>query len=167
MFSSKETSSLETLKWVLLPSGTWDAFRYWFSLIRGCLACGCGLSLCRLCLHAGNTSVFGSQELGVPVTHSNVEVVCGSDVVFVAVKPHLVQHVLGEISQHVTDRHIIVSVAAGVTLATLEEVSVWSLLVWIVTRLCGHQEMTWASLSIASFYPRTRLSSGWCRTSPV
>lgn len=62
------------------------------------------------------------QELGIAVTHSNLEVVCGSDVVFVAVKPHLVQLVLNEVSQHVTDRHIIVSVAAGVTLATMEEV---------------------------------------------
>ncbi|XP_056270518.1 pyrroline-5-carboxylate reductase 3 [Pseudoliparis swirei] len=61
------------------------------------------------------------QELGIAVTHSNVEVVSGSDVVFVAVKPHLVQPVLNEISLHVTDRHIIVSVAAGVTLTTLEE----------------------------------------------
>lgn len=69
------------------------------------------------------SSISGFQELGVPVTHSNTEVVCGSDVVFIAVKPHLVPHILGEISQHVTDRHIIVSVAAGVTLATLEEVS--------------------------------------------
>ncbi|CAJ1061186.1 pyrroline-5-carboxylate reductase 3 isoform X1 [Xyrichtys novacula] len=62
------------------------------------------------------------QELGIPVTHSNVEVVCGSDVVFVAVKPHLVPLVLSEVSQYITDRHIIVSVAAGVTLSTLEEI---------------------------------------------
>ncbi|KAM4549338.1 pyrroline-5-carboxylate reductase 3 isoform 1-T1 [Odontesthes bonariensis] len=61
------------------------------------------------------------QELGVAVTHSNLEVVCGSDVVFVAVKPHLVPFIVREISPHVTDRHVIVSVAAGVTLATLEE----------------------------------------------
>ncbi|KAK1896837.1 Pyrroline-5-carboxylate reductase 3 [Dissostichus eleginoides] len=61
------------------------------------------------------------QELGVAVTHSNEEVVSGSDLVFVAVKPHLVAPVLTEISEHVTERHIIVSVAAGVTLATLEE----------------------------------------------
>ncbi|XP_067370750.1 pyrroline-5-carboxylate reductase 3 isoform X1 [Channa argus] len=61
------------------------------------------------------------QELGIAVTHSNVEVVCSSDVVFVAVKPHLVPLVLNEISQYITERHIIVSVAAGVTLATLEE----------------------------------------------
>lgn len=69
---------------------------------------------------------FFCQELGINVSNSNVEVVCGSDVVFVAVKPHLVPHVLSEISQHVTDHHIIVSVAAGVTLATLEEVSAQS-----------------------------------------
>lgn len=61
------------------------------------------------------------QELGISTTHSNVEVVCGSDVVFVAVKPHLVPVVLSEISLHVSERNIIVSVAAGVTMATLEE----------------------------------------------
>lgn len=61
------------------------------------------------------------QEMGITFTNSNVEVVCGSDIVFVAVKPYLVQDVLNQVSQYVTDRHIVVSVAAGVTLATLEE----------------------------------------------
>ncbi|CAL9695478.1 unnamed protein product [Knipowitschia caucasica] len=61
------------------------------------------------------------QELGISVTNSNVELVCGSDIVFVAVKPHLVRNVLNEISVLITDRHIIVSVAAGITLETLEE----------------------------------------------
>ncbi|XP_061634487.1 pyrroline-5-carboxylate reductase 3 isoform X1 [Phyllopteryx taeniolatus] len=61
------------------------------------------------------------QELNITTSHSNTEVVCTSDVIFVAVKPHLVPIVLNEISQHVTDKHTIVSVAAGVTLATLEE----------------------------------------------
>lgn len=57
------------------------------------------------------------------VTHSNQDVVGGSQVVFVAVKPHLVPSVLSEICPHVTDRQVVVSVAAGVTLAVLEEVS--------------------------------------------
>ncbi|KAM9832233.1 LOW QUALITY PROTEIN: pyrroline-5-carboxylate reductase 3 [Neosynchiropus ocellatus] len=61
------------------------------------------------------------QEMGVAVTHSNVDVVCRSDVVFVAVKPHLVPPVLAEIAGRVTERHVLVSVAAGVTLETLEE----------------------------------------------
>uniref|UniRef100_A0A8C5ALY6 Pyrroline-5-carboxylate reductase 3 n=1 Tax=Gadus morhua TaxID=8049 RepID=A0A8C5ALY6_GADMO len=56
-------------------------------------------------------------------THFNSDVVSGSDLVFVAVKPHLVPEILREISQLVTQKHIIVSVAAGVTLATLELVS--------------------------------------------
>ncbi|XP_059922312.1 pyrroline-5-carboxylate reductase 3 [Gadus macrocephalus] len=60
------------------------------------------------------------EELGISVTHSNSDVVSGSDLVFVAVKPHLVPEILLEISQLVTQKHIIVSVAAGVTLATLE-----------------------------------------------
>lgn len=63
------------------------------------------------------------EALGVTVTHSNLEVVRGSDVVFVAVKPHIVPHVLSEIMEHVTETHVVVSVAAGVTLATLEGVS--------------------------------------------
>ncbi|XP_051929594.1 pyrroline-5-carboxylate reductase 3-like [Hippocampus zosterae] len=61
------------------------------------------------------------KEMNISTTHSNTEVVCTCDVLFVAVKPHLVATVLREISHHVTDRHTIVSVAAGVTLATLEE----------------------------------------------
>ncbi|XP_034035308.1 pyrroline-5-carboxylate reductase 3 isoform X2 [Thalassophryne amazonica] len=61
------------------------------------------------------------QDLGIAITHSNTEVVCSTDMVFLAVKPHLVPPVLNEISHHVTKRHIIVSVAAGVTLATLEQ----------------------------------------------
>ncbi|KAL1022694.1 hypothetical protein UPYG_G00031130 [Umbra pygmaea] len=60
------------------------------------------------------------QELGVDLTHSNTELISSCDLVFVAVKPHLVETVLCEISHHVTSKHIIVSVAAGVTLEMLE-----------------------------------------------
>ncbi|XP_056122428.1 pyrroline-5-carboxylate reductase 3 isoform X1 [Rhinichthys klamathensis goyatoka] len=61
------------------------------------------------------------QERGVSVTHSNDEVVERSRLVFLAVKPHLVPKVLNGISRNVTQEHIIVSMAAGVTLETLEE----------------------------------------------
>lgn len=60
--------------------------------------------------------------MGVAVTLSNEEVARRSRLVFLAVKPHLIPVVLGEISQHVTPQHIVVSVAAGVTLATIEGV---------------------------------------------
>lgn len=68
-----------------------------------------------------NRNLGRFQEMGISVTNSNTEVVRCSDFVFVAVKPHLVRGVLNQISEYVTDRHIVVSVAAGVTLATLEE----------------------------------------------
>lgn len=72
--------------------------------------------------NAGVLVCYWFQELGVAVTHSNTEVVCDSDLVFITVKPHLVPPVLSQISPHITDRHVVVSVAAGVTIATLEEV---------------------------------------------
>ncbi|XP_076844324.1 pyrroline-5-carboxylate reductase 3 isoform X2 [Brachyhypopomus gauderio] len=59
--------------------------------------------------------------MGVVVTHSNEEVVQHSRLVFLAVKPHLVSTVLNGISKHVTPQHILVSIAAGVTLETLEQ----------------------------------------------
>uniref|UniRef100_A0A8B9HNT8 Pyrroline-5-carboxylate reductase 3 n=1 Tax=Astyanax mexicanus TaxID=7994 RepID=A0A8B9HNT8_ASTMX len=61
------------------------------------------------------------QAMGVAVTHSNEEVVDFSCLVFLAVKPHLIPTVINGISEHITPQHIIVSMAAGITLATLEE----------------------------------------------
>lgn len=61
------------------------------------------------------------QERGVSITQSNEEVVQKSSMVFLAVKPHLIPKVLNEISHGVTQQHIIVSMAAGVTIATLED----------------------------------------------
>lgn len=61
------------------------------------------------------------QERGVSITQSNEEVVEKSRMVFLAVKPHLIPKVLNEISHGVTQQHIIVSMAAGVTIATLED----------------------------------------------
>ena len=60
-------------------------------------------------------------------TQSNTTVVKESRVVFVAVKPHLVRHVLKEVCGSITKDHIIVSIAAGVTLEGMEEV----LYIWL------------------------------------
>jgi len=56
-----------------------------------------------------------SKELGIRVTESNTEVVDGSDVVLLAVYPQIVRKVLPEIAPRVTDRHLVVSIAAGIT----------------------------------------------------
>ncbi len=48
------------------------------------------------------------------------QVVKESDIIFVAVKPQYVEPVLKEVRGHLTDRHTIVSIAAGKTLASLK-----------------------------------------------
>jgi pyrroline-5-carboxylate reductase len=58
-------------------------------------------------------------ETGVPTFDSNAEVIRESDVVVLAVKPQIMASVLAEIRPVITAQHLVVSVAAGVSLATL------------------------------------------------
>jgi pyrroline-5-carboxylate reductase len=58
-------------------------------------------------------------ETGVPTFDSNAEVVKNSDVVVLAVKPQVIAPVLAELRPLITPDHLVVSVAAGVSLATL------------------------------------------------
>ncbi|XP_053571415.1 pyrroline-5-carboxylate reductase 3 [Bombina bombina] len=60
------------------------------------------------------------RERGCHTTHSNVAVPSACKVVFLATKPHLIPKVLREINPSVTPDHVIISMAAGVTLQTLE-----------------------------------------------
>lgn len=62
-----------------------------------------------------------AQATGARVTERNSEVVAASDVVVIAVKPDQVVGLLGELSADWnTGRHLVVSIAAGVTLARME-----------------------------------------------
>lgn len=63
------------------------------------------------------------QALGCQTTHSNQEVLRRCSLIFFATKPHILPAVLAEVAPVVTTEHILVSVAAGVSLSTLEEVS--------------------------------------------
>lgn len=61
--------------------------------------------------------------VGCHSTMNNLETVEGSDLIVIAVKPNIVRHVLGEVSHKIDPkRHIVMSIAAGVKLKTLEEV---------------------------------------------
>lgn len=62
------------------------------------------------------------QALGCQITHSNQEVVRNCQLVFFATKPRVLPAVLAEVAPVVTPEHILVSVAAGVSLSALEEV---------------------------------------------
>ncbi|XP_025778734.1 pyrroline-5-carboxylate reductase 3 [Puma concolor] len=61
------------------------------------------------------------RALGCQTTHSNQEVVQNCWLVFFATKPHVLPAVLAEVAPVVTPEHILVSVAAGISLSTLEE----------------------------------------------
>ncbi|KAJ0058111.1 hypothetical protein NL108_007381, partial [Boleophthalmus pectinirostris] len=66
-------------------------------------------------------TVHGLRKMGVNVTTSNKETVKKSDVLFLAVKPHIIPFVLDEIGPDIEERHLIVSCAAGVTIGSIEK----------------------------------------------
>ena len=62
--------------------------------------------------------------MGCQTTHVNKEVVECSDVVFLAVKPHLIVPVIKEVISSIDpSKHLIVSVAAAITTEVIEVVS--------------------------------------------
>ncbi len=61
-----------------------------------------------------------ARETGVLVVESNTEVVARSNVLVLAVKPQSLPKVLPQIREKVTADHLIISIAAGVSTATLE-----------------------------------------------
>ena len=61
-----------------------------------------------------------AAETGVTVVESNVRVASKSDVLVLAVKPQSMPHVLEHLRHAVKAEHLVISIAAGVALATLE-----------------------------------------------
>jgi pyrroline-5-carboxylate reductase len=61
-----------------------------------------------------------AKGTGAKATTSNIEVVKRSRVLFVAVKPDQVVAVLTDVRAELTNEHLVVSIAAGVSLARLE-----------------------------------------------
>lgn len=59
---------------------------------------------------------------GAPCLESNVEVVQKSDIVVLAVKPHHFKHVLTELNHFVEPRHLVLSIAAGVSINTMANI---------------------------------------------
>ena len=61
-----------------------------------------------------------AREVGAKTTAFNPDVVKFADVLILAVKPDQVGGVLAEIHEHFTEKHLLISIAAGVTLTKLE-----------------------------------------------
>lgn len=62
------------------------------------------------------------KRLEIPVMTDNKMLVIDSDVIFIAVKPNLVQSVLEEIKNEITPEKLIVSIAAGVNTLKIENI---------------------------------------------
>jgi pyrroline-5-carboxylate reductase len=61
-----------------------------------------------------------AKETGASTKSSNQEIVKAASVIFLAVKPQQVNEALNEIRGSFTEKHLLISIAAGVTLARLE-----------------------------------------------
>jgi pyrroline-5-carboxylate reductase len=61
-----------------------------------------------------------SKGLGAKTTGFNPDVVKGADTVIIAVKPDQVAPLLREIEPFLTDKHLLLSIAAGVTIGRIE-----------------------------------------------
>lgn len=61
------------------------------------------------------------NDFGANDVESNLEVVKNSDIIFLAVKPQYISQVIKEFKQQLTDKHLIVSIAAGIPLTVLQE----------------------------------------------
>ncbi len=62
-----------------------------------------------------------TEQTGVKAVATNAEVVEGCDTLVLAVKPQVMAAVLAEVKPHIAARHVVVSIAAGVTLKTLAD----------------------------------------------
>lgn len=66
----------------------------------------------------GARAAFG-KEVGCKVTAWNIEVAEFADILIIAVKPDQVESLLHELAGKIDDRHLIMSIAAGVTISRL------------------------------------------------
>ena len=62
-----------------------------------------------------------SQDFNVQTTTVNIDIAKNSNILFLAVKPYFFKEVIEEIKDVVSDDTIIISIAAGITIAQIEE----------------------------------------------
>jgi pyrroline-5-carboxylate reductase len=64
---------------------------------------------------------FGREIPGARLVVDNAAVLAGAETIMLAVKPQMMSSVLAEIRPHVTAKHFLISIAAGVTLSRLAQ----------------------------------------------
>jgi pyrroline-5-carboxylate reductase len=64
-----------------------------------------------------------SLELGIKVFTDNSELVKNSDIIILCVKPHFIQPVIEDINDYLTDKKLIISIAAGISTNFIEKIT--------------------------------------------
>jgi pyrroline-5-carboxylate reductase len=110
-------AAAETPRWGFIGAG-----RMATALIRGMIRAGTATPRAITAsdpIEAARTAL--AAETGVAVVESNVEVAHRSDVLVLAVKPQSMPQVLQHLRPAVSDEHLVISIAAGVSLATIAD----------------------------------------------
>jgi pyrroline-5-carboxylate reductase len=90
------------------------------AIIRGLLAAGRVVPKNLLFYDPDPGRKLAMEGLKVPAAPDNAALLKSAQVVLLAVKPQIIQAVLAGIKEYAQARHLIISIAAGVALATLE-----------------------------------------------
>jgi pyrroline-5-carboxylate reductase len=91
------------------------------ALVRGLLAAGRSAAPLAVAEPQAARRRLLARKYGVVVSPSNAEVCARSEQIVLAVKPQIMNEVLGDIAAHVGRSSVVISIAAGVTLARLEK----------------------------------------------
>lgn len=62
------------------------------------------------------------ENYGVNVTQDNFEVVKNANILMFAVKPFVLREVLTELKDNISDSHVVMSIAAGISISSIEEI---------------------------------------------
>ncbi len=66
-------------------------------------------------------NTYVGQDTGIPALTNNIEIVKNCKYLVLAVKPQFFPVVLEEIKEHVTSEQVVISIAAGITIANIKE----------------------------------------------
>ena len=64
-----------------------------------------------------------TEKFGIDTYKDNLEVVKRSKIIVLSVKPHLIDDVLYQIKDHLTEEHLVVSIAAGKTIESMQKIA--------------------------------------------
>ncbi len=113
--SESTVADTRAIRWGFIGAGKMAT-----ALVRGMLRAGTtrpGLVVASDPLKSAREAL--AAETGVIALDANAEVARRSDVLVLAVKPQSMSGVLAELQPHTSDRHLVISIAAGITIPTL------------------------------------------------